>query len=89
MKATRAEVERLLWISEKLLQNRDLMGSKEFAILAQETEPLLEGSDQILAIIDVLITVGKRVNNNWYSNLQIETEKIEVGFVRKKGKNRR
>jgi len=65
------------------------MGSKEFAILAQEIEPLLEGSDQILAIIDVLITVGKHVNNNWYSNLQIETEKIEVGFVRKKGKNRR
>ena len=38
---SRAEAERLLGVSEKLLQNRDLNGSRDFAILAQETEPFL------------------------------------------------
>ncbi|XP_004490444.1 uncharacterized protein [Cicer arietinum] len=82
---TRAEAERLLGISEKLLQNRDLMGSKEFAILAQETEPLLEGSDQILAIVDVLIASEKRVNNNpdWYSILQIDRRSDDLDLIKK------
>ncbi|KAJ1416408.1 DnaJ domain containing protein [Sesbania bispinosa] len=49
------------------------MGSREFAILAQETEPLLEGSDQILAIVDVLLASEKRVNNHpdWYRRLAL------------------
>ncbi|KAF1893738.1 hypothetical protein Lal_00002258 [Lupinus albus] len=70
----KGEAERLLGIAEKLLQNRDLSGSKDFAILAQETEPLLEGSDQILAIADVLIAAEKSLNNNldWYSILQVD-----------------
>ncbi|KAF5746772.1 putative dnajc14 protein [Tripterygium wilfordii] len=70
----RTEAERLLGIAEKLLGSRDLNGSREFAILAQETEPLLEGSDQILAIFDVLIAAEKRVNNHhdWYSILQLD-----------------
>ncbi|CAN8266871.1 unnamed protein product [Cochlearia groenlandica] len=70
------EAERLLGIAEKLLETRDLNGSKEFAILAQETEPLLEGTDQILAVVDVLLSSSpeNRVNNhpNWYRILQIE-----------------
>ena len=41
----RAEVEHLLKISEKLLQTRDLIGSREFMILAQEIELLLDGSN--------------------------------------------
>ncbi|CAK8537639.1 unnamed protein product [Lathyrus sativus] len=83
--ATRLEAERLLGISEKLLQNRDLMGSKEFAILAQETEPLLEGSDQILAIVDVLIASEKRINNNpdWYSILQIDRRSDDTDLIKK------
>uniref|UniRef100_A0A1J3GC40 Chaperone protein DnaJ n=1 Tax=Noccaea caerulescens TaxID=107243 RepID=A0A1J3GC40_NOCCA len=72
----RPEAERLLGIAEKLLESRDLNGSKEFAILAQETEPLLEGTDQILAVVDVLLSSAaeNRVNNhpNWYRILQIE-----------------
>ncbi|CAN7002852.1 hypothetical protein Bca4012_051993 [Brassica carinata] len=72
----RSEAERLLGISEKLLESRDLNGSKEFAILAQETEPLLEGTDQILAVVDVLLASAaeNRINNqpNWYKILQIE-----------------
>jgi hypothetical protein len=85
MNATRAEAERLLGISEKLLQNRDLVGSKEFAILAQETEPLLEGSDQILAIIEVLSASEKRINNNpdWYSILQIDRRSDDLDLIKK------
>ncbi|KAL5102527.1 hypothetical protein RYX36_006854 [Vicia faba] len=83
--ATRLEAERLLGISEKLLQNRDLMGSKEFAILAQETEPLFEGSDQILAIVDVLIASEKRINNNpdWYSILQIDRRSDDGDLIKR------
>ncbi|XP_010424944.1 PREDICTED: uncharacterized protein LOC104710101 [Camelina sativa] len=76
MNGNRAEAERLLGIAEKLLESRDLNGSKEFAILAQETEPLLEGTDQILAVVDVLLSSASQnlVKNqpNWYEILQIE-----------------
>ncbi|CAE6062610.1 unnamed protein product [Arabidopsis arenosa] len=72
----RPEAERLLGIAEKLLESRDLNGSKEFAILAQETEPLLEGTDQILAVVDVLLSSSSenriKTKPNWYKILQIE-----------------
>uniref|UniRef100_A0A803MEI7 J domain-containing protein n=1 Tax=Chenopodium quinoa TaxID=63459 RepID=A0A803MEI7_CHEQI len=80
MNPNRAEAERLLGIAEKLLQTRDLTGSREFALLAQETEPLLEGSDQILAITDVLLASEHRVVNNrhydWYGILQINRQSL-------------
>jgi hypothetical protein len=81
----RAEAERLLGIAEKLLQSRDLSGTKDFAVLAQETEPLLEGPDQILAVADVLLSAEKRVNNqhDWYSILQI-SQKTDDSFLIKK-----
>ncbi|KAL8145422.1 uncharacterized protein LOC141706972 [Apium graveolens] len=72
---TRAEAERLLSISEKFLNTRDLSSSRDFALLAQETAPLLDGSDQILAILDVLLAADtKKINNqnNWYAILQLE-----------------
>ncbi|KAL2892911.1 putative J domain-containing protein C17A3.05c [Bienertia sinuspersici] len=78
----RAEAERLLGIAEKLLQTRDLTGSREFALLAQETEPLLEGSDQILAITDVLLASESRVVNNrhhdWYAILQTNPQSLSA-----------
>ncbi|KAK7301108.1 hypothetical protein RJT34_11968 [Clitoria ternatea] len=83
--ATRAEAERLLGIAEKLLQNRDLVGAREFSILAQETEPLLEGSDQILAIVDVLLAADKRVNNHpdWYTVLGVDRRSDELDLIKK------
>uniref|UniRef100_A0A2P2JYL0 Uncharacterized protein MANES_02G145200 n=1 Tax=Rhizophora mucronata TaxID=61149 RepID=A0A2P2JYL0_RHIMU len=70
----RAEADRLLGIAEKLLHSRDFNGTRDFAILAQETEPLLEGSEQILAVAEVLLSSEKRINNkhDWYSILQLE-----------------
>ncbi|KAJ0238038.1 Chaperone DnaJ-domain superfamily protein [Hirschfeldia incana] len=84
----RSEAERLLGISEKLLESRDLNGSKEFAILAQETEPLLEGTDQILAVVDVLLasSAENRINSNqpnWYKILQIEDPDQSSDLIKK------
>ncbi|XWS25373.1 hypothetical protein CRYUN_Cryun27aG0063300 [Craigia yunnanensis] len=82
---SRAEAIRLLGIAEKLLQNRDFNGSRDFAILAQETEPLLDGSDQILAVADVLIAAEKRINNHldWYTILQIDRRSEDNDLIKK------
>ncbi|XP_074279427.1 uncharacterized protein LOC141604818 [Silene latifolia] len=84
---TQSEAVRLLNIASKLLQTRDLTGSREFALLAQETEPLLEQSDQIIAITDVLLASEKRVNNSrqqldYYSILQTD-RRSEPDLIRK------
>ncbi|KAM5575423.1 hypothetical protein ABKV19_014397 [Rosa sericea] len=81
----RAEAERLLGIAEKLLQNRDLSSSRDFAILAQETEPLLDGSDQILAVVDVLLAADKRVNNHhdWYAILQVDRRSDDHDLIKR------
>ncbi|XP_030542752.1 chaperone protein DnaJ-like [Rhodamnia argentea] len=81
----RTEAERLLGVAEKLLLSRDLSGSKDFAVLAQETEPLLEGSDQILAIVEVLLATEKRVNNHhdWYAILQIGPRSDEHDLIKR------
>ncbi|MCD7447971.1 hypothetical protein HAX54_036790 [Datura stramonium] len=71
---SRAEAIRWLSIAEKLLTNRDLVGSKSFATRARESDPTLLPADQILAIVDTLIAGDKRINNqhlDYYSILQI------------------
>ncbi|KAK7351233.1 hypothetical protein VNO77_10530 [Canavalia gladiata] len=86
MDTSKLEGERLLGIGEKLLQNRDLNGSRDFAILAQETEPLLEGSDQILAIVDVLLATEKPINNqhlDWYAILQLDRRCQDLDLIKK------
>ncbi|GAA0153822.1 chaperone [Lithospermum erythrorhizon] len=82
---SRAEAERLLGLAERLLTNQDLSGSKHFAILAQEAEPLLEGSDQIMAIIEVLSASQTRLNNqpNWYNILQVDPKVNDFEFMKK------
>ncbi|BFG35434.1 hypothetical protein CerSpe_217080 [Prunus speciosa] len=74
MDPNRVEAESLLDIAEKLLHSRDLSSCRDFAILAQEIKQLLDGSDQILAIADVLFASDKCVNNHpdWYTILQVE-----------------
>ncbi|KVI06762.1 uncharacterized protein LOC112509749 [Cynara cardunculus var. scolymus] len=82
---SRAEAERLLGIAEKLLQGKDLNGCRDFALLAQETEPLLDGSDQILAVVDVLIAADKRINNNpdWYGILQLDSRRNDDDLIKR------
>ncbi|CAH9130620.1 unnamed protein product [Cuscuta epithymum] len=64
---------RWLSIAEKLLANRDLMGSKSFATRAQESDPTLVHGGQILAIIDTLLAGDKLINNqlDYYGILQV------------------
>ncbi|MED6203920.1 hypothetical protein PIB30_004050 [Stylosanthes scabra] len=75
-KYNKEEVEQLVGIAEKLLlRNRNLNGIKDFAILAQKTEPLLEIFDQIFAIVDVLLISDATTANNtlqWYQILQVD-----------------
>ncbi|XP_059285486.1 uncharacterized protein LOC132038990 isoform X1 [Lycium ferocissimum] len=71
----RSEAVRWLTIAEKLLTNRDLVGSKSFATRARESDPTLSNPiSQILSIIDTLTAGDKRINNHhfdYYSILQI------------------
>nr|GMD02740.1 uncharacterized protein LOC109165051 [Ipomoea batatas] len=69
----RTEALRWLTIAEKLLANRDLMGSKSFATRAQESDPTMVHGEQILAVIDTLIAGDKLMNNqfDWYGILQV------------------
>ncbi|MCD7472555.1 hypothetical protein HAX54_013825 [Datura stramonium] len=71
----RSEALRWLSIAEKLLTNRDLVGSKSFATRARESDPTLAHPiDQILTIVDTLTAGDKRINNHhfdYYSILQI------------------
>ncbi|XP_059279626.1 uncharacterized protein LOC132033623 [Lycium ferocissimum] len=82
---SRAEAERLLGVAEKLLREKDFAPCKDFALLAQETEPLLEGPDQILAIAEVLLASTKRINNHhdWYSILQIQGRTEDSELIKK------
>nr|XP_043639425.1 uncharacterized protein LOC122610505 [Erigeron canadensis] len=74
----RAEADRLLAIADGLLRSNDLNGARDFSLLAQETDPLIERSDQIIAIVDVLTASNTRINNqnDWYAILQLESGRI-------------
>ncbi|CAL0299134.1 unnamed protein product [Lupinus luteus] len=81
----RAEAERLLGIAEDFLKNRDLNGSRDFAILAQKIEPLIEGSDQVLAIVDVISAAHKPLNGNieWYTILQVDRLCQDIDLIKR------
>ncbi|XP_074369750.1 uncharacterized protein LOC141711244 [Apium graveolens] len=82
----RAEGERLLTIAAKFLQTKDLTSAHDFAALAQETAPLLDGSDQIIAISDVLLAAEtKKVNNklNWYAILGLDSKLESIEAIKK------
>nr|GEW07468.1 hypothetical protein [Tanacetum cinerariifolium] len=72
-----AEAKRLLEIANTLIEENDLTAARDFGLLAQETDSLLEGSDQITAIVDVLIASNQQINNhhNYYNILQIENNR--------------
>ncbi|CAN4114493.1 unnamed protein product [Withania somnifera] len=79
--SNRPEALRLLSIAEKLLTNRDLVGSKSFATRARDSDPALSPvTDQILGIVDTLIAAEKRINNHhfdYYSILQISSNQTQ------------
>ncbi|KAJ1424776.1 DnaJ domain containing protein [Sesbania bispinosa] len=84
--SNKVEAERLLDMGEKMLQTQDLKTSRQLAILAQEVEPLHEGSDQLLAILDVLEAAEKCVNDNtldWYSILQVGRGTNDLDLIKK------
>ncbi|KAJ4966175.1 hypothetical protein NE237_018024 [Protea cynaroides] len=82
----RSEAQRCLGIAEKLLTARDLVGSKNFAVRAQEMDSSLDGVDQILAIVDVLLAAEKRINNHfdWYAILQLGSQSNDLELIKRK-----
>ncbi|KAJ4962989.1 hypothetical protein NE237_022928 [Protea cynaroides] len=82
----RSEAQRCLGIAEKLLTARDLIGSKNFAVRAQKVDSFLDGVDQILAIIDVLLAAEKRINNHldWYAILQLGCQSNDLELIKSK-----
>ncbi|XP_055831572.1 uncharacterized protein LOC129900584 [Solanum dulcamara] len=82
----RSEALRFLSIAEKLLTNRDLVGSKSFVTRARESDPTIApATDQILGIVDTLNAGDKRINNHhfdYYSILQIPHNQTQnVDFI--------
>lgn len=66
------EAERWLGIAERLLHARDIVGCKEFAERAIQSDPLLRGVDQILAVAEVHLAAKNNSKTNWYSILQLD-----------------
>ncbi|XP_039059358.1 uncharacterized protein LOC120203064 [Hibiscus syriacus] len=81
----RADAKRSLAIAEKLLRGRHLKDSRDAAVIAQQNDPLLEGPDQILAVIHVLIAAAKRINDqrDWYSILQVDCRSQDKDLIKK------
>ncbi|RAL39610.1 unnamed protein product [Cuscuta campestris] len=72
--SNRAEAIRWFSIAEKLLNTRDLLGSRSFATRARDCDPTLLQAEQIIAIADTLLAGEKRINNqhcDWYGILQV------------------
>ncbi|GAB2232244.1 hypothetical protein Droror1_Dr00011272 [Drosera rotundifolia] len=86
-----AEALRLLGIAEKLLADRDLSGAREFAFLAQETDLLLDGSDQILAVADVLVAADRRASGllDLYAILDVDQAAFDnIDLIKKSYRHR-
>ncbi|CAH9125689.1 unnamed protein product [Cuscuta epithymum] len=83
--SNRAEALRWLSIAEKLLNTRDLLGSRSFATRARDADPTLLQADQIIAIADTLIAGEKRINNqhyDWYAILQVPpNQRHDTDFI--------
>ncbi|KAF5206761.1 Chaperone dnaj-domain superfamily protein [Thalictrum thalictroides] len=82
---TKLEAERWKDVASKLLENRDLLGSKRFAKRAQDLCPQVDGVDQIISIIDVLLAAEKRINNHfdWYAILQLDCRSNDLEAIRR------
>uniref|UniRef100_A0A7N0UR59 J domain-containing protein n=1 Tax=Kalanchoe fedtschenkoi TaxID=63787 RepID=A0A7N0UR59_KALFE len=69
----RDEAARWINLALKLLVNRDLVGTKTFAIRAKEADPGLEYAEEILAVVDTLMAGQQQINGryDWYGILQV------------------
>ncbi|KAH7865693.1 hypothetical protein Vadar_009952 [Vaccinium darrowii] len=70
-------------IAEKLPQAKDFNGSSVFVALAQETDLLLDGPDQILVVIDVLVASQKRINNHLTTTLSFKSTTKNLELIKK------
>uniref|UniRef100_A0A7N0TVW5 J domain-containing protein n=1 Tax=Kalanchoe fedtschenkoi TaxID=63787 RepID=A0A7N0TVW5_KALFE len=69
----RDEAVRWINLALKLLVNRDLVGTKTFAIRAKEADPTTGYVEEILAVVDTLMAGQQQINGryDWYGVLQV------------------
>ncbi|CAM8937675.1 unnamed protein product [Rhodiola kirilowii] len=69
----RDEAARWINLALKLLVNRDLVGTKTFAIRAKEADPTMGYAEEILAVVDTLMAGQQQINGryDWYGILQV------------------
>ncbi|XP_047342222.1 dnaJ homolog subfamily C member 5-like [Impatiens glandulifera] len=80
------EAERLLAVAHRLLHAQNFNECRDFAVLAQENDPLLDGTDQILAVADVLMASQTKINNNitdWYAILQVNRRSDDLDLIKR------
>lgn len=83
--SNRAEAERLLAVAQRCLHAQNFNESRDFAVLAQENDPFLDGSDQILAVADVLMASQTKVSNrtDWYAVLQVNRRSDDLDLIKR------
>ncbi|XP_059447445.1 uncharacterized protein LOC132178886 [Corylus avellana] len=74
MECNKDEAARAKEIAEKKFKAKDILGAKKFALKAQNLFPGLEGVPQILATLDVYISVDNKINGeaDWYGILGVD-----------------
>jgi curved DNA-binding protein CbpA len=74
MECNKDEAARAKEIAEKKFKAKDITGAKKFALKAQNLFPGLEGIPQILATLDVYISVDNKINGeaDWYGILGVD-----------------
>ncbi|PRQ19046.1 putative DnaJ domain-containing protein [Rosa chinensis] len=87
MECNRDEAVRAKEMAEKKFATKDYMGSKTFALKAQNLFPGLSGIPQMLAVLDVYISAEKKINGeaDWYGILGVDPT-ADDGTMRKKYK---
>lgn len=73
MACNKDEAMRAKKLAEKKFAENDIDGAKKVALTAQQLYPQLDGLPQFLAILDVHISYGKKVNGvvDWYGVLGV------------------
>ncbi|KAL5791505.1 hypothetical protein ACOSP7_000099 [Xanthoceras sorbifolium] len=74
MLCNKDEAHRAKELAEKKFAEKDLDGAKRFALKAQKLYSELDGLHQLLATLDVYISVGQKINGvvDWYRVLGVE-----------------
>ena len=74
MECNKVEAAKAKGIAEKKLVEGDILGSRKFALIAQNLFPELEGLAHFIRALNVFISSGKKINGevDWYWVLGVD-----------------